>query len=420
MELIKLVNFCIAIVFTICYAYQYVYIFVPFFKKDKTCTNASLHKYAVLISARNEELVIGQLLDSIKNQDYPADLLTVFVVADNCTDSTAKIARERGAIVWERFNKDFVGKGYAMDFLTSRICEEYSEENFDAFFVFDADNLLRENYITEMNKVFSQGYKIVTSYRNSKNYGDSWISAGHALWFLRESEYLNHSRMLLNTSCAVSGTGFMFSREILEKNGGWHFYLLTEDVEFTVHNVVNGEKVGFCSKAVLFDEQPKTFAQSWRQRMRWAKGGVQVFQKYGHKLLKGVFSKNAFSCFDMTMAIMPAFMLSVLGVASNIIAISIGLCEGDNFWVAFLSVLETLRNCYLMLFIIGLITTVFQWKQIYTTNLKKIAYLFTFPLFMMMYIPIAFIAIFIKVEWKQIKHTEAVTLKEVVGENVSC
>ena len=63
---------------------------------------------------------------------------------------------------------------------------------------------------------FSDGYQIVTSYRNSKNYGDNWISAGYALWFLRESRYLNHARFLLGTSCAVSGTGFLFSRRVLE------------------------------------------------------------------------------------------------------------------------------------------------------------------------------------------------------------
>jgi hypothetical protein len=146
---------------------------------------------------------------------------------------------------------------------------------------------------------------------------------------------------------------------------------------------------------------------------------VQVFQKYGVRLLKGIFSKNAYSCFDMCMAIMPAFLLSVLGVGINTAAIIIGICAGDNFWVAFQSVFETLRNCYLMLFVVGLITTIFQWKQIYTTKLKKIMYSFTFPLFMFIYIPISFVAIFKKVQWKQIKHTEAVTLKEVVGENIS-
>ena len=182
-ELISTVNYYIAVVFVLCYSYQLFYVLVPIFKKAKPHKEVKLHRYAVLISARNEEAVIGHLIDSIKSQTYPSELVTTFVVADNCTDSTAKIAADAGAVVYERFNKNQVGKGYALDFLTERINEDYGEEFFDGFFVFDADNLLDKHYIEEMNKTFSDGYNITTSYRNSKNYGDNWISAGYALWF---------------------------------------------------------------------------------------------------------------------------------------------------------------------------------------------------------------------------------------------
>ena len=203
METIKLINFIIATVFFICYSYQFAYILVPYLKKEKPHKPVELHRYAVLISARNEELVIGNLLDSISAQDYPSRLVRVFVVADNCTDETAKVAREHGAIVYERFNDKLVGKGYALEYLLDRIGEEYGDV-FDAYMVFDADNLLSEDYIRCMNETFSDGYRIITSYRNSKNYGDNWISAGYALWFLREAKYLNNARYLLGTSCAVA------------------------------------------------------------------------------------------------------------------------------------------------------------------------------------------------------------------------
>ena len=135
-----------------------------------------LHRYAVLISARNEQNVIGHLLDSINAQDYPKNLVTVFVVADNCTDDTARVAREHGAVVYERFNRVKVGKGYALNELLGHIEQDYGRV-FDAFMVFDADNLLEPNYITEMNRTFSDGYEIITSYRNSKNYADNWVSS---------------------------------------------------------------------------------------------------------------------------------------------------------------------------------------------------------------------------------------------------
>ena len=413
METIKTINSIIGVLFMLCYAYQFFYIAVSFLKKSKPHKTDKLHNFAVLIAARNEQSVIENLIQSIKTQDYPEKLVSVFVVADNCTDSTAKIARRAGATVYERFNKNEVGKGYALDFLTSKIKEDYGDV-FDAFFVFDADNVLDKNYITEMNKTFSNGYKIVTSYRNSKNYGANWISAGYALWFLRESKYLNNARMLLGTSCAVSGTGFMFSREIIEKTGGWKFFLLTEDIEFTIYNVTDGEKIGYCASACLYDEQPECFSQSWNQRMRWAKGYLQVFAKYGTKLLKGIFSKKAFSCFDMTMCIMPAVVLTIVAGIINVTATVLGIVtQNTAVLIAVLSLAETVLKSYLLLWIVGTITTVTEWKNIHTSIPKKVLYTFTFPLFMFTYIPISFIAFFKKVKWTSIEHKHSMNLEQI-------
>ncbi len=272
MSILENINLIIGIAFALCYVYQTFYILVPFIVKPKPRKEAVFHNIGILISARNEEDVIGQLLDSIASQDYPADRLKVFLAADNCTDDTAAIARGRGAVVYERFNNKKVGKGFALSYLLGCIDRDFGLKSVDAFVVLDADNVLEPDYITEMNRTYSGGYRIATSYRNSKNYGTNWISAGYALWFLREAKYLNNSRMLLGTSCAVSGTGFLFAREILEERGGWNYFLLTEDIEFTCDSIVKGEMIGYCGSAMLYDEQPETFQQSWNQRLRWAKG----------------------------------------------------------------------------------------------------------------------------------------------------
>ena len=418
METIKLINFIIATVFFICYSYQFAYILVPYLKKEKPHKPVELHRYAVLISARNEELVIGNLLDSISAQDYPSSLVRVFVVADNCTDKTAKVARAHGAIVYERFNDKLVGKGYALEYLLDRIGEEYGDV-FDAYMVFDADNLLSEDYISRMNETFSDGYRIITSYRNSKNYGDNWISAGYALWFLREAKYLNNARYLLGTSCAVSGTGFMFSREILKSCGGWPFHLLVEDIEFTIHNIVSGEKVGYCPRAVLYDEQPTKFSQSWKQRMRWARGYIQILRKYGGRLLHGIFAKRSFSCFDMTMNIAPAVILSFLGIIINVGAAVYSVLNGGGTDVLLQSFGQLILNTCLMMFIIGAITTISEWKNIYCSTPKKILYAFTFPLFMLTYLPICIVALFRPVKWEPIVHDRVRTLSEVRGEGTA-
>ncbi len=416
-ELTNTVNTCVGVIFMVLYAYQLFYVIVPLLIKSRPHREEKLHRYAVLISARNETAVIGQLLDSINSQTYPKEYVTTFVVADNCTDETAKIAAEHGAVVYERFNKTLVGKGYALDYLTERITEDYGEDCFDGYFVFDADNLLDKNYITEMNRTFSDGYNITTSYRNSKNYGDNWISAGYALWFLREAMYLNRPRMLLGTSCAVSGTGFLFSREILKKCGGWKFFLLTEDIEFTVFNIISGEKIGFCEKAVLYDEQPVTFVQSWRQRLRWARGFLQVFGKYGGRLIKGIFSFKGFSFYDMTMTILPAFILMVFSTFFKIAVSAYSALVLGDLLIAASSLRSVIIGGYLIMFLFGAITTATEWKQIHTSAAKKILYLFTFPIFMFTYMPISIHALFTKVEWKPIEHNVSISIDQIESGN---
>ncbi len=412
MKVIPVINHIVAALFIVCYSYQLIYIAVPFIKKKKPYEKAKLHRYAVLIAARNEEAVISQLIESIHNQTYPSELIDIFVVADNCTDNTAARARAAGATVWERFNSQQIGKGYAIDFLLDKIGQMYPDKPFDGYFIFDADNLLDENYISEMNKSFSNSNRIITSYRNSKNYGKNWISAGTALWFLWESQYMNRSRMLLGTSCAVSGTGFLFHRDIIEKAGGWKYFLLTEDIEFSVNNIINGEKIAYCESAVLYDEQPVRFSQSWNQRMRWAKGNMQVSQKYGARMAKSIF--KSFSNYDITMTVSIAIILAAFSVIINLVGIGYELLtNGKNFMLIVKSLWESLYKAYIMFYLLGFITTITEWKKIYCPAVKKILYTFTFPFFMFTYVPNTFAAIFAKVKWKKIEHKESISLKDV-------
>lgn len=404
MEILSFLNSLLAVCFSICYAYQFFYIFIAlFFKKKKSDALPKMHHYAILICARNEENVIGDLLQSIHKQTYPKEYLHPFVLADNCTDATAQKARQNGAKVYVRNNRRQVGKGYALQTLLNFLQRDYSN-GFDGYFVFDADNLLKEDYIERMNETFSQGHSVVTSYRNSKNYASNWISAGYALCFLRENRCLNYARDFLRTSCAVSGTGFLFGKEIAEEIGDWPFHTLTEDIEFTIYCATKGKKIAYCEEAHLYDEQPVTFRQSWNQRIRWSKGYLQVFGKYGKALLSGI-CKGNFSCFDMSMNILPAFVLTAFTLISHT-AVGIGsLCAGSSLSIAFTSLFTTLGNMYITLFILGLLTTLREWKHIHASGFKKILYLFTFPIFLMTYLPISVCAMFAKTEWKPIAHT---------------
>lgn len=412
---LDILNIASSILLTLCFSYQFFYILYASIKKPKRFKPVEQkHRYAVLISARNEEAVIGHLINSIKLNDYPKDLVDIYVVADNCTDATAEISRNCGALVYERFDTEKRGKGYALNYLIGQIFSKHGRDHYDGFFVFDADNLLDKQYITHMDRCFSEGHRVITSYRNSKNYSSNWISAGYALWFIREARYLNNPRFLLNTSCAISGTGFLVHKDIIKQQDGWKHYLLTEDIEFTVDNVIKHEKVAYCHNAMLYDEQPTSFRQSWRQRLRWSKGFLQVIRKYGTGLIKGIFRNKSFSAFDMLMTISPAFFITVTTLFINLGALlySVISNSGETIWV--LSELAgAFCGVYLLLFVLGLITLIGEWKQIHCPTGKKVLYCFTFPFFILTYLPISIHALFAKVEWKPINHTCSLSVEEM-------
>lgn len=424
MRTINTINSILYIALTVLYFYQFIYIVIALIgdkkKKLDTYEAKKLHKFAFIIAARNEQAVIGNLINSIKQQNYPAELIDVIVVADNCTDDTAQIAREHGAICYERFNNMLIGKGYALDYCFNKIVEQFGDYTaYDGYFIFDADNVIDKNYVKEMNKVFDRGYNVITSYRNSKNYDTNWITSGYSLWFIREAKYLNNPRMMLKTSCAVSGTGFLVNSSIIKKNNGWKFNLLTEDIQFSVVNILEGEKIGYCESAMFYDEQPTTFKQSWNQRMRWSKGFYQVMFRYGRELIAMMFKKREMfvSCYDMFMTLAPATLLSIGCILLNLIFLAYGATDvhmlrrilpGTLGSIAFAGV-----NFYLLMFSIGFITLVTEWNKILAPANKKIKSLFTFPLFMITYVPISLVALVKKVEWKPIAHSISKSVEEI-------
>ena len=244
------------------------------------------HKYAVLIAARNEERVIGNLIESISKQDYPRELFDIFVVADNCDDSTAKIARKKGAIVYERFNEENKTKGYALEFLVDNIEKDYGIKSYDGYFIFDADNLLKKDFISNMNDAFDSGEKIITSFRNTKNFDDNWISSSFALHWIRSVRTNHRARSFLRLATNLQGTGYLISNEIIKN--GWHYTCLTEDRELTADAVSKGYQISYQDKAEFYDEQPTNIRYAFRQRIRWAKGILLVFLRNALLLLRNI------------------------------------------------------------------------------------------------------------------------------------
>ena len=414
-QLVEAFNLFLAVLFTVAYFYQLVYLVIGVIRRNHwtQSQDAKIHRYAAVISARNEAGVIAELIHSLKEQRYPQDCLDIYVVADNCTDNTAEVSRQAGAIVYERFNQNKKGKGYALDFLFRTLHHE-GRDKYDGYMIFDADNLVDPNFTAEMNKVFDSGnYGAITCYRNSRNFGDNWISSGYAIWFLREARFLNFPRMLLGTNCHVSGTGFLINADVIRENGGWPFHLLTEDIEFSVSCALKGRRIGYCDKAVIYDEQPTTFRQSWDQRLRWSKGFYQVNANYSAALTRGFLRKptrQSWSCYDMFMTVAPGMLLTLVTLAFNLVVCL--ACWGQPVYITnkILAVsgsfaFSTVVNFYLGLLLFGTLTVLSEWKQIQIPTYKKILYVFTFPIFMFTYVPISRAALVRKVEWKPIYHT---------------
>ena len=416
------INSIICIILFLIYFHQYFYAAVAVFTRAKKWPEAKArHKYAYLICAHDEEKVIGNLIDSILAQDYPKELMKVFVCADNCTDETAKIARERGAVVFERFSNER-GKSYALDYMIKRILTEYAEEGFEAAFIFDADNLVTANYTEEMNKLYDAGYKAATSFRASKNVGQNWITAGSSYMFYRECALVHHSRAKLGMGTYISGTGYFVAMDLLEEIGGWNYHTMTEDIEFSMDCALKKIKIGYNENAIFYDEQPQKLKDSCRQRLRWCRGTHECFGKYYFKNVKDTMKAGAgFLRFEMSVHICPVPVISFLWSVLYFLLVTIAVfCGGTapilQAWYI-KSMLPAMgmmfASLYLMMAAFALIAVIKSWKRIDMCAAKKIWYCFTFPVFFALYLPLSAVALFKKVRWTKIPHTVSKSIEEI-------
>ena len=285
--------------------------------KDKPLKVKKDHRFMAIIPAHNEEAVVGNLVESLKAQNYNKDLYDIYVIADNCTDNTAKVAKEAGAIVYERFNNSKKTKGYALDwFLQQKIKEDAP---YDAFFVFDADNIVDPNFIKNMNVKLCQGEDVVQGYRDIKNPTDSWVTAGYALFYWTMHRFYHLARYNLGLSPLLNGTGFMVRFDVI-KPQGWDTVTLTEDIEFSLKRIIKGKKLGWATDAIVYDEQPVGFKQSWSQRSRWTVGHMQCIKEYTKQLAVAAKEKKTMMNFDGLLYIVgsiPMFIITIVLLLTN-------------------------------------------------------------------------------------------------------
>ena len=393
---------------TIFWAYQVVISFCSLIKlKDKPLKVNKNHKFMAIIPAHNEETVIKNLVDSLKMQDYPKELLDIYVIADNCDDRTAQIAEEAGAIVFKRFDETKKTKGYALNWFLGKKIEEKAD--YDAFCVFDADNIVDKNFIKNMNKKLCQGEVVVQGYRDIKNPTDSWISAGYALFYWMMNRFYHLARYNAGLSPLINGTGFMVKFDLI-KETGWNTKTLTEDIEFSLMNIAKGIKLGWAVDAKVYDEQPVGFKQSWSQRERWTVGHIQCLKYYTKDLFKGVKENKTIMNFDGLLYVM---CIPIMIVTLVIIALNTLLYFGDYMTTAELlyNYAKYALTSLLMPGMAAAISMILDRKPLK----PMIKGLICYPLFMGTWLLINIKCLFKQnTTWEKIKHVRSVDIKEII------
>ncbi len=410
MEYLYIIQQAIVWIITIYWLYQLVVSICSLVKlKDKPLLVDKNHKFMAILPAHNEEAVIENLIESLKNQDYPKELLDIYVIADNCTDNTVKIAKEAGAMVLERHEEDPAKqtKGAALQWFLKQKIEENAD--YDAFFVFDADNIVDVNFTKAMNKKLCQGEEVVQGYRDIKNPADSWVSAGYAIFYWTMHRFYHLARYNLGLSALLNGTGFMVKFDVI-KPTGWNTKTLTEDIEFSLKTIIKGKKVGWAVDAIVYDEQPVGFKQSWSQRSRWTVGHIQCLSEYTKPLAVAVKEHKTVMNFDGLLYMIgsiPMFILTGVLVIINFVMYILGGMSTPDLIV---NCIRYLLPTFLLPIFVGIIIMWLDKRPIK----PMIKGLVLYPLFLGSWLLINFKCLFIRdTKWEKIDHVRDIKIKDV-------
>lgn len=353
-------------------------------------------KFCILIPAREESKVIASLLESIQKQTKPIPMEDVYVIVEEQSDPTIKITHSFGGTVLYRQDLSLKRKGYALDEAVKQLKKEY-----DAYFVFDADNILSPTYLEEMEKTYFMGYDLGIGYRNSKNGNHNVITACSTLTFSMINTIGNNSKNKNHANVVISGTGFYMTKKWVQKWGGYPFHTLTEDYELYLYSILEEMTSYYNTDAIFYDEQPTQFHQTILQRTRWIKGFFEARKLYIPMIKKKKNPKNIGSVVTETVGVKPyicfVFAWILLFVSSFFTSI---------FWSLGLLLLAYV----ILLFFTGILIQ--KEKQLNLNQKMKRKALFFNPLFLASYV-ICLLKSMVQKEipWEPIKHEDQLDLQ---------
>lgn len=317
---IQIVVFVIELILGLCVGYLLLLTIVAWWtsRKPDTQLNDPAHRFLVLIPAHNEEKLLPELLENLNQLDYPAHLFSMHVVADNCTDETAVIAKQNGAIPHERFDAHNPGKGFALQWFLQNFSADI--EAHDALVILDADTVVSNNFLQAMSTRLDNGERVIQSYYAVRNPGKTW-GIGLRYAALAVLHYLRPlGRTRLGGSAGLKGNGMVFATDIMQQYE-WSDSI-TEDIEFHMTLILGGERVSFAPEATIWAEMPETLAAAATQNVRWERGRMQMMQLYVPQLLKGAWSSLRHGQFSRTYLLLDAVMEHLIPPFSVLAALS--------------------------------------------------------------------------------------------------
>ena len=408
MELVYIIQEALIWIITAFWLYQFIISICSLINfKEKPVLEEKTNRFMAIIPAHNEENVVENLILSLKKQKYPKNAYDIYVIADNCDDKTAEIARKAGAIVYERFDPMKKTKGAALNwFLAQKIKEDAP---YDAFCIFDADNIVDENFLSKMNMKLCQGDTVVQGYRDIKNPTDSWITAGYAIFYWTMNRFYHLARYNIGLSPLINGTGFMVRFDQV-KPEGWNTETLTEDIEFSLKQIIKGKRIGWAKDAIVYDEQPVGFNQSWSQRSRWTVGHIQCMTRYTKDLAGAVKKNKTVMNFDGLLYILGSIPMFIITLGLLLVNLLVYIENGTSAEGLIISYIRYIVPTFLLPIPTAMLIMKMEHKKI-KPMLKG---LLLYPLFLGSWLLINFKCLFKRVtKWEKIEHVRNIKINEI-------
>lgn len=378
----------------------YSYLVMPrCYLKPKKYNNKK--RYCILIPARYESKVINNLLLSITKQTTKINPKDIYIIVESIKDKTVAIAKQYNMNIILRENLSLKRKGYALNDAVTYILKK--QIHYDAYFIFDADNILDKDFIKNMEKSINEGYDIGIGYRNTKN-SNTLVSASSTLTFSMINTMLNERKNKYHNNLTISGTGYYIKGNIIEEWNSFPFHSLTEDYELTLYAILNNLTTTYNKKAIFYDEQPDNFNVSLKQRTRWVKGYFEARKKYINKISKSETKNdpNFASKVNAFLGVTP-YIYIIIGLL--IILVNILITKGITSFLSYLTIFLLL--IYLVLSIFTIIMLKKEKNSLNISKSMKIKVIFYNPIFMFSYIICLLRTIFIKdIKWDKIDHNK--------------